>query len=90
MSVSPKPVAAFTLSLVAGVFILLGSVVMSMFALGFPGMMTGGTEGMQLGTGMTGSMMGGMMMIWMLGCVPVLAAFGTISEIMVTLGSVML
>jgi len=86
MSVPSKPVAAFALSLVAGVFILLGSVVMSMFALGFPGMMMGGTEGMQVGTGMTGSMMGGMMVPWMLGSVPVLVAFGIASGIMVILG----
>ncbi len=91
MSVPSKPVAAFALSLVAGVFILLGSVVMSMFALGFPGMMMGGTEGMQVGTGMmTGSMMGGMMAPWMLGSVPVLVAFGIASGIMVILGAVML
>ncbi len=90
MSVPPKPVAAFALSLVAGVFILLGSAVMSMFALGVPEMMMGGTEGMHVGTGMTGSMMGGMMMTWMLGSVPVLAAFGIASGIMVILGSVML
>ena len=89
MSIPSKPVAAFALSLVAGVFILLGSVVMSMFVLGFPGMMMGGTEGTQVGTGMTG-MMGGMMVPWMLGTVPVLAAFGIASGIMVTLGSVML
>ena len=88
MSIPSKPVAAFALSLVAGVFILLGSVVMSMFVLGFPGMM-GGTEGTQVGTGMTG-MMGGMMVPWMLGTVPVLAAFGIASGIMVILGSVML
>ena len=73
MSVPSKPVAAFALSLVAGVFILLGSVVMSMFALGFPGMM-----------------MGGMMVPWMLGSVPVLVAFGIASGIMVILGAVML
>jgi len=90
MSVPSKPVAAFALSLVAGVFILLGSAVMSMFALGVPEMMMGGTEGMHVGTGMTGSMMGGMMMTWMLGSVPVLAAFGIASGIMVILGSVML
>src|SRR2546425_9012897 len=94
MSVPSKPVAAFALSLVAGVFILLGSVAMSMFALGVPGIMMGGTEGMQVGTGMTGSMMGGMMggmmVPWMLGSVPVLAAFGIASGIMVILGSVML
>ena len=42
-----------------------------------------------MGTGMTG-MMGGMMVPWMLGTVPVLAAFGIASGIMVTLGSVML
>ncbi len=83
MSVPPKPVAAFALSLLAGVFILLGSVVMSMFAFGFPGVMMSGT-------GMTGSMMGGMMVPWMRGAVPVLAAFGIASGIMVILGSVML
>ena len=86
MSTPSKPVAA----LVAGVFILLGSVVMSMFALGFPGMMMGGTEGLQVGTGMTGSLMGGMMVPWMLGSVPVLVAFGIASGIMVILGAVML
>jgi len=90
MSVPSKPVAAFALSVVAGVFILLGSVVMSMFAIGFPGMMMGGTEGMQVGTGMTGSMMGGMMVPWMLGSVPVLVALGIASGIMVILGAVML
>jgi len=90
MSMVPKPVAAFTLSLVAGIFILLGSVVMSMFALGFPGMMMGGTEGMQAGTGMTGLMMSGMIVPWMLGSVPVLVAFGIASGIMVILGAVML
>jgi len=88
MSEPMKPVAAFILSLVAGVFILLGSVVMFMFALGFPGMMMGGIEGMQVGTGMTASMMGGMMVPWMLGSVSVLAAFGLASGIMVILGSV--
>ena len=94
MSEPMKPVAAFILSLVAGVFILLGSVGMSMFALGFPGMMMGGIEGMQVGTGMTArmmaSMMGGMMVPWMLGSVSVLAAVGLASGIMVILGSVML
>ncbi len=90
MSIPSKPVTAFTLSLLAGVFILLGSVVVSMFALGFPVMMTGGTEGMQVGTGMTAGMMGGMMVPWMLGSVPVLAAFGIASGIMVILGAVML
>jgi len=90
MSTPSKPVAAFVLSLVAGVFILLGSVVMSMFALGFPGMMMGGTEVMQVGMGMTGSMMGGMMITWMLGSIPVVAAFGIASGIMVILGAVML
>jgi len=61
-----------------------------MFALRFPEIMMGGTEGMQVGTGMTSSMMGGMMMTWMLGSVPVLAAFGIASGIMVIIGSVML
>jgi len=82
MSVPPKPVAAFALGLVAGVFILLGSVVVSMFAFGFPGVMMSDT-------GMTGSMMGGMMVPWMRGSVPVLAAFGIASGIMVILGSFM-
>jgi len=89
MSVPSKPVAAFTLSLFAGIFILLGSAVMSIFALGFHGMMMSGTWGMQVGTGMTGSMMGGMMP-WMISSVPVLAALGIASGIMVILGSVML
>ncbi len=84
-SVAAKPVAAFVLGLVGGIFILLGSVVMFMFALGSPTTMMNGMGGM----GMMTSMMGGMTMTWMMGFAPVLATLGFASGIMVTVGSVM-
>ncbi len=86
VNVAQKPAAAFILGLAGGGFILLGSVVMFMFAFGQPIMMMGKMEGTQ---GVMG-MMGSVSMDWMMGYVPVLAAFGIASGTMVTLGSVML
>lgn len=86
MSVENRPVAAFILSLIGGVFILLGAAIMSMFAFGtlnmsgMTGMMTGTMSGMYGGTGM------GMMV----GFAPVLAVLGFASGILVILGAVML
>lgn len=86
MSVENRPVAAFILSLIGGVFILLGAAIMSMFAFGtlnmsgMMGMMTGTMSGMYGGTGM------GMMV----GFAPVLAVLGFASGILVILGAVML
>ncbi len=85
VSVAPKPVAALILGLFGGVFILLGSVVMFMFAFWSPTAMMSGMGGM----GMMTSMMGGTMMTWMMGFAPVLATLGFASGIMVTIGSVM-
>ncbi len=86
MSMEPKPIAAFVLGLVAGIFILLGSVVMSMFAFGNPVMTMSGMGGM----GAMGSMMSGTMMNWMMGFAPILATFGVASGLMVIAGSVIL
>ena len=86
MSVASKPVAAFILGLFGGIFILLGSVVMSLFAFGQPIMMMSGMGGMRGGMGMMGSGI----VSWMMGFVPILAAFGIASGIMVTFGSIML
>ena len=89
MSASERPVAPFILSLIGGVFILLGAVVMSMFAFGAINMM--GMTGMMdmMGGTMTG-MYGGMGMGMMMGFAPVLAIVGFASGILVILGSFML
>ena len=86
MSVENRPVAAFILSLIGGVFILLGAAVMSMFAFGSLNM--SGMMGMMTGT-MSG-MYGGMGMGMMVGFAPVLAVLGFASGILVILGAVML
>ena len=58
LGVGQKPVAPFILSLIAGVFILLGAIVMSMFTFGAASMM-GSMSGM---AGMMSGMCGGMSM----------------------------
>jgi len=86
LGVGEKPVAPFILSLIAGIFILLGDVVMSTFTFGVVGMM-GSMGGM---AGMMSGMYGGMSMGMMLGFVPALMVVGLASGVMVLLGSVML
>lgn len=81
MSVEGKPVAPFILSVTAGVLILLGAVVMSMFTFGVTNLMTGMMSSMQGGMGMTGMMMN---------FAPILTILGLASGSAVTLGSVML
>lgn len=80
MSVELKPIAAFVLSLMGGIFILLGAVVMSMFTSGAMNMMTGTMMNVHGGMGMT----------VMMGFAPILAIVGIASGIMVILGSMML
>ncbi len=84
MSVEDKPVAAFILSLLGGIFILLGAFVMSMFAFGTGNMM--GMMGMMNGT-MTGS---SGVMAMMMGYSFAFAIVGLASGALVILGSVML
>ncbi|HEX9429118.1 MAG TPA: DUF6114 domain-containing protein [Candidatus Bathyarchaeia archaeon] len=85
MSVEDKPVAAFILSLLGGIFILLGAFVMSMFAFGTGNMM--GMMGMMSGT-MAGS--SGLMAMMMMGYSFAFAIVGLASGALVILGSVML
>ena len=91
MSTETRAVAPFVLSLIGGVFILLGAIVTSMFTFGsaaivgsmsssMSGMM-GGTNG-QMGMGM---MIGGMMSVY-----PIFSIIGLASGALVILGAVML
>jgi len=86
LGVEEKPVAPFILSLIAGIFILLGAIVMSMFTLGATSM-TGTMSGM---AGMMLGMYGGMSMGMMMGFAPALTVLGLASGVMVLLGSAML
>jgi len=86
VGVEEKPVAPFILSLIAGIFILLGAIVMSMFTLGATSM-TGSVSGM---AGMMSGMYGGMSMGMMMGFAPALTVLGLASGVMVLLGSAML
>jgi len=86
LGVGEKPVAPFVLGLIAGIFILLGAIVMSMFAFGTASMMgsMGGTM-----SGMMSNMYAGMSMGMMIGFAPALTVIGIASGVMVILGSVM-
>ncbi len=86
LGVGEKPVAPFVLGLIAGIFILLGAIVMSMFAFGTASMMgsMGGTM-----SGMMSNMYAGMSMGMMMGFAPALTVIGIASGVMVILGSVM-
>ena len=80
MSVEVKPIAAFILGLTAGVFILLGAVVMSLFTFGALNMM----DGMMM------NMQGGMSMARTMAFGPILSLVGFTSGIIVVTSSVML
>jgi len=86
LGVGQKPFAPFILGLIAGIFILLGAVVMSMFTFGAASMMKsmGGMDGMMSG------MYGGISMRMMMSFVPALAFLGLASGVIVLLGSAML
>src|SRR2546422_6387801 len=87
MSAETRAVVPFVLSLVGGVFLLVGAIVTSMFVFGSPTLvgsmsgMMGGTND-QMGVGM---MIGGMMNIY-----PIFAIIGLASGALVILGAVML
>jgi len=86
LGVGQKPFAPFILGLIAGIFILLGAVVMSMFTFGVAGIM-GNMSGM---AGMMSGMNGGMSMGMMMGFAPALTVLGLGSGVIVLLGSAML
>jgi len=86
LGVGQKPFAPFILGLIAGIFILLGAVVMSMFTFGVAGIM-GNMSGM---AGMMSGMNGGMSMGMMMGFAPALTVLGLASGVIVLLGSAML
>ena len=91
MSTETRAVAPFVLSLIGGVFILLGAIVTSMFTFGsatIVGSMSSSMSGMmgRMNSGMwMGMMMGGMMGIY-----PVFSIIGLASGALVILGAVML
>jgi len=86
LGVGQKPFAPFILGLTAGIFILLGAVVMSMFTFGVAGIM-GNMSGM---AGMMSGMNGGMSMGMMMSFAPALTVLGLASGAIVLLGSAML
>ena len=86
LGVGQKPFAPFILGLIAGIFILLGAVVMSMFTFGVAGIM-GNMSGM---AGMMSGMNGGMSMGMMMSFAPALTVLGLASGAVVLLGSAML
>jgi len=86
LEVEGKPVAPFILGLIAGIFIFLGAIVMSMFAFGTASMM--GSMGGAM-SGMMSNMYAGMSMGMMMGFAPALTVVGIASGVMVILGSVM-
>ncbi len=85
MTDAERPVAPFVLSLIGGIFILLGAMIMSLFAFGATSMM-----GMSMMTGMMSDMQQGMGVGVMIGLTPSLLVVGLASGIMVLLGAVML
>ena len=86
LGVGQKPVEPFILGLIAGIFILLGAVVMSMFTFGVAGMM----DNMSGMAGMMSGMNGGMSMGMMMSFAPALTVLGLASGAIVLLGSAML
>ena len=80
MDTGEKPLTPFILSLIGGIFIILGAIAMSMLAFGSPNMMTGMMMDMHSGMGMS----------MMMGLASVATLVGLASGILVILGSLML
>ena len=92
MSTENRAVAPFVLSLIGGVFTLLGAIIASMFTFGSPtivGSMSGSMGGGMMG-GMNGEMGMGMMIGGMMGLYPIFSIIGLASGALVILGAVML
>ena len=91
MSAETRAVAPFVLSLIGGVFILLGAIVTSMFTFGSPtivGSMSSSMSGMM--GGMNGQTGMGMIIGGMMGVYPIFSIIGLASGALVILGAVML
>jgi len=91
MSAETRAVAPFVLSLIGGVFILLGAIVTSMFTFGsaaIVGSMSSSMSGMM--GGMNGQTGMGMMIGGMMGVYPIFSIIGLTSGALVILGAVML
>ena len=91
MSAETRAVAPFVLSLIGGVFILLGAIVTSMFNFGsatIVGSMSSSMSGMM--GGMSGQTGMGMMIGGMMGVYPIFSIVGLASGAVVILGAVML
>jgi len=91
MSAETRAVAPFVLSLIGGVFILLGAIVTSMFTFGsaaIVGSMSSSMSGMM--GGMSGQTGMGMMIGGMMGVYPIFSIVGLASGAVVILGAVML
>ena len=91
MSAETRAVAPFVLSLIGGVFILLGAIVTSMFTFGsaaIVGSMSSSMSGMM--GGMDGQTGMGMMIGGMMGVYPIFSIIGLASGALVILGAVML
>src|SRR5438128_12643270 len=91
MSAETRAVAPFVLSLVGGVFILLGAIVTSIFTFGSPtivGSMSSSMSGMM--GGMNGQMGMGIMIGGILGIYPIFSIIGLAAGALVILGAVML
>ena len=91
MSAETRTVAPFVLSLIGGVFILLGAIITSMFTFGSPnivGSMSNSMSGMM--GGMNGQTGMGMMIGGMMGVYPIFSIIGLASGALVILGAVML
>jgi len=91
MSAETRTVAPFVLSLIGGVFILLGAIITSMFTFGSPnivGSMSNSMSGMM--GGMNGQMGMGMRIAGMMGVYPIFSIIGLASGALVILVAVML
>ena len=86
MSAETRAVVPFVLSLMGGIFIVLGAVVASMFAFGSPAVVGSMSSWM---SGVMGGM-SGMMVGLMMGIYPIFSIIGLASGAVVILGAVML
>jgi len=91
MSAETRAVAPFVLSLIGGVFILLGAIITSMFTFGSPTIVGSMSSSMSAMMGGMNSQMGmGVMIGGMMGVYPIFSIIGLASGALVILGAVML
>jgi len=87
MGAETRAVVPFILSLLGGIFIVLGALVASIFAFGSPTIVGSMSSSMN---GMMGGMSSGMMIGLMMGTSPIFSIIGLASGALVILGAVML